>query len=125
MLRTKGCCILSKRSTSSCRVCRERPVRRREGVCSKASWNSSTVHDNEDLERDITTGWQKIQRRRGLQLKRMHEVFGQPRAGSVDTLHLIPLPTGSNNKTCQRSGLFLFLSDGTDNLLLILKLQMN
>ena len=50
---------------------------------------------------------------------------GQPRADSVDTLRLIPLPTGSNNKTCQRSGLFLFLSDGTDNLLLILKLQMN
>ena len=61
MLRTKGCCILSSRSTSSCRVRRERPARRREGVCSKASWNSSTVHDNEDLEPDITTGWQKIQ----------------------------------------------------------------
>ena len=52
-------------------------------------------------------------------------VWGQPRADSVDTLRLIPLPTGSNNKTCQRSGLFLFLNDGTDNLLLILKLQMN
>ena len=52
-------------------------------------------------------------------------VCGQPRADSGDTLRLIPLPTGSNNKTCQRSGLFLFLSDGTDNLLLILKLQMN
>ena len=46
-------------------------------MCSKASWNSPTVHDNEDLERDITTGWQKIQRRRGLRLKRMHEVFGR------------------------------------------------
>jgi len=53
-------------------------------------------------------------------------VCGQPRVDSVDTLRLIPLPTGSNNnKTCQRSGLLLFLSDGTDNLLLILKLQMN
>jgi len=61
MLRTKGCRILSNRSTSSCRVRRERPARRREGVCSKASWNSSTVHDNEDLGPDITTGWQKIQ----------------------------------------------------------------
>ena len=30
-------------------------------MCSKASWNSSTVHDNEDLEPDITTGRQKIQ----------------------------------------------------------------
>ena len=82
--------------------------------------------------------YRAVQRGRGLRLTRVRFVplagealgfgalvCGQPRADSVDTLRLIPLPTGSNNKTCQRSGLFLFLSDGTDNLLLILKLQMN
>ena len=44
------------------------------------SSNSSTVHDNEDVEPDITTGWQGVQcaARRAVQRERGLEITRQP-----------------------------------------------